>query len=165
MADFIFFWCFYNKQFAGCKMRTIYRDLEQVFDCCCWVVCSFPSRPLLLVSQVVCVRARARVISRPRVSLLCSQRGCPGNVFFHHLSALVLGQGQGATWGFLPRNTKECTTLMSNNSSTLDYGCQKVAATSSLWCASSRTDQVPPHLFTSCNEIAGYHLQKNYTCK
>lgn len=54
---------------------------------------------------------------------------------------------------------------MSNNSSTLDYGRQKVAATSSLCRASSRTDQVPPHLFTSCNEIAGYRLQKNYACK
>lgn len=61
-----------------------------------WVVCVH-GLPPTTAPQVECVCDH-----RPHVSLLCGQRGCPGNVFFHHLSALVLGQAKTSTskWCF-----------------------------------------------------------------
>lgn len=40
-----------------------------------------------------CALARSLAISRPRVSLPRCRRCCPGNVSFHHLSALRRGSG------------------------------------------------------------------------
>lgn len=109
------------------------------------------ARPSLFLSLCssrphCCLRARSLAISRPRVSLPRSWRCCPGNVSFHHPSALsrgsggkkvplgeVLGVEVGWWWGGrrggfrLAEHKKELVRApVSNGPGTLDYSCQKI---------------------------------------